>query len=125
MVCTYGGLLYVRGERGKMNVGESYQMIRRKCLRVHMVCTRLIFVCERRWSIVIVFIMSNYLCFVVFSRAINSNNAASYMSTAPLAYGMPIETKLKYSCVVICIQEVKARYASGSCSFIYSSEEAI
>ena len=45
---SYGGLLYVRGERGKMNVVESYGMIRRKCLRVHMVCTRLIFVCEKR-----------------------------------------------------------------------------
>ena len=43
--------------------------------------------------------MLNYLCLVVFSRAINSNNAASYMSTAPLGYGMPIETKLKCSCV--------------------------
>jgi len=41
----------------------------------------------------------NYLCLVVFSRAINSNNAASYISTAPIGYGMPIETKLKYSCV--------------------------
>ena len=37
--------------------------------------------------------MLNYLCLVVFSRAINSNNAASYVSTAPLGYEMPIETK--------------------------------